>query len=97
MWVSTICEKEWGHDPGRVNWDEVVGMIVSVSALPKHWLIYSLAFILFRLFDILKPFPANVSQKLKQGWGVMTDDIVAAVYTNILLQIFFRFIFKSLS
>ncbi|MBN1466565.1 phosphatidylglycerophosphatase A [candidate division KSB1 bacterium] len=87
VWAATICEREWGHDAGRIVWDEVVGMMISIVALPKQALIYGAAFFLFRLFDIIKPFPANASQRLPKGWGVMIDDVIAALYTNIVLQI----------
>ncbi|MBN1559222.1 phosphatidylglycerophosphatase A [candidate division KSB1 bacterium] len=94
VWASTICEREWGHDAGRIVWDEVLGMMISIAALPKKWVIYVAAFFLFRLFDIVKPFPANVSQRLPKGWGVMVDDVIAALYTNIVLQIVFKCFFE---
>jgi phosphatidylglycerophosphatase A len=92
VWASGKAEDLWGHDAGRVNWDEVIGMMISVIALPKSLITYSAAFLLFRLLDIIKPFPANVSQKLPRGWGIMTDDLIAAAYSNLILQIAFRFI-----
>ena len=92
VWVSRLAEAKWGHDAGRINWDEVIGMLISVIALPKTWIVYLAAFLLFRLFDIVKPFPANRSQKLPGGWGIMTDDVIAAVYCNLTLQIVFRVI-----
>ncbi len=95
LWASTVCEEDWGHDPGKVVWDEVVGMMVTVMLLPKHWIVYAAAFMLFRLFDIIKPFPANKSQNLPKGWGVMVDDVIAAIFANIVLQIVFRLIFPS--
>lgn len=93
--ASIMCEKDWGTDPGRVVWDEMVGMMVSVAALPKHWIIFAAAFLLFRIFDVLKPFPINASQRLPHGWGVMIDDVIAAIYANILLQIWFQLIYPS--
>ncbi len=95
VWASTICETDWGHDPGRVVWDEVVGMMITVVALPKQWLIYLVAFAAFRFFDILKPFPINSSQRLPRGWGVMTDDVLAGIYANLVLQLLFRIIFTN--
>ena len=95
LWASTVCEEDWGHDPGKVVWDEVVGMMVAVFAMPKHWIIYAAAFVLFRVFDITKPFPANKSQNLPKGWGVMVDDVIAGLFANIILQIIFRLIFPS--
>ena len=90
VWASTISEKSWGHDPGKINWDEVVGMMVTVIAVPKSLVGYFIAFVLFRIFDVLKPFPINESQDLPKGWGVMTDDILAGIYSNIILQFIFR-------
>jgi phosphatidylglycerophosphatase A len=94
VWTATIAEETWGHDAGRINYDEVVGMAVTVIAVPKHYLVYVVSFFAFRLFDIVKPFPVNVSQKLPGGWGVMIDDVLAGIYGNILVQIIFRFIYK---
>jgi phosphatidylglycerophosphatase A len=58
-----------------------------LMGLPRHWIVYLLAFFLFRIFDIIKPQPANTSQKLPKGWGVMSDDVIAGIYTNVLLQL----------
>jgi phosphatidylglycerophosphatase A len=88
VWSATECEKLWNrHDPGQVNWDEVVGMMIALIGLPHHWIVYLFAFFLFRFFDIIKPQPANMSQKLPKGWGVMSDDVIAGIYTNVLLQL----------
>lgn len=97
VWASTICETDWGHDAGRIVCDEVVGMMITVVALPKHWVIYIAAFAAFRFFDILKPFPINASQRLPRGWGVMTDDVLAGIYANLVLQILFRVIFTKVA
>jgi phosphatidylglycerophosphatase A len=90
VWAAAVCEKQWGHDPGRVNWDEVVGMMISVLALPKTWPIYAAAFVLFRIFDIVKPFPVDRAERLPGGWGIMMDDVIAGIYANIALQIGLR-------
>ncbi|MBN1481875.1 phosphatidylglycerophosphatase A [candidate division KSB1 bacterium] len=97
VWAATICEQDWGHDPGRVVWDEVVGMMIAVYMMPKQWPIYASAFVLFRFFDILKPFPVHQSQKLPKGWGVMVDDVIAGIYAFIICHILFGLIFKSLT
>jgi len=94
IWASNIAEENWGHDPGRVNWDEVVGMIITVITLPKHWIIYVCGFFAFRFFDVIKPFPVNRMEKLPAGLGIMSDDVVAGIYANVVLQIVFRFIVK---
>lgn len=87
VWAAAVCEKQWGHDPGRVNWDEVVGMMISVVAVPKTWPMYVAAFVLFRAFDVIKPFPVNRAEKLPGGWGIMIDDVIAGVYANLAVQI----------
>ena len=94
VWASNIAEEFWGHDPGRVNWDEVIGMIITIIALPKHWIIYMCGFFVFRLFDVINPFPVNKLEKLPAGLGIMSDDVLAGIYANIVLQIVFRFIIK---
>jgi len=95
VWAATQAEKVWGHDAGRINWDEVAGQMVAVIALPKSLLIYLLAFIAFRVFDIIKPMPVNKAENLPRGWGVMTDDIIAGIYANLVLQIIVRFFFPG--
>ncbi len=85
--VSREVEKSAGHDPGIIVIDEVVGQGIALLFLPHEILYYAAAFILFRIFDIWKPFPIDQSQRLPNGWGVMTDDLLAGIYANIILQI----------
>lgn len=85
------AEKKLGHDSNKIVLDEFMGYFIAVVFLPKTVLIAVFAFILFRFFDIFKPEPVNILQKLPAGWGVMADDLMAGVYTNISLQIFIRF------
>ncbi len=87
VWASTRSERLLGRkDPGQVVIDEVAGMILSVLTLPRAPLVLLLAFVLFRLFDIVKPFPARQSQHFPGGIGVMLDDLVAGAYTLVLLS-----------
>lgn len=79
--------------------DEIAGMLITFLFLPKgpkgpKWLIFLLAgFITFRIFDILKPFPARlVERRLAGGWGVMCDDILAGVYANLFIRGIDKFI-----
>jgi phosphatidylglycerophosphatase A len=95
VWAATRIEiQTQKHDAGMINIDEVAGMFVSVLFLDRtgHWLWIGAAFFIFRLFDIVKPWPANVSQNLPRGWGVMTDDIIAGIYANLLLRVISLFI-----
>ncbi|MDM7925171.1 MAG: phosphatidylglycerophosphatase A [bacterium] len=96
-WASDVVEAEEVRagrrkDPSMVNVDEAFGMGVSALFWPSGasvaWLIP--AFLLFRLFDIVKPFPANRSQSLPGGWGIMADDLIAGVYANLALQVLMR-------
>lgn len=87
VWAAKIVEEKHGNDPGIIVIDEFVGQWISLLFLPRTIMVYLAAFLLFRIFDILKPFPANDSQKLTHGWGVMIDDVIAGIYTNLVLQI----------
>lgn len=75
-------------DHGSIVWDEIVAMMLILMFTPYHWAWWVAAFLLFRLFDIWKPFPIRqVDAQLKGGFGVMFDDILAAVYAIICLKI----------
>lgn len=96
VFSASIVEKETinrlgsnkGHDPSIIVIDEVIGMLIAVFAIPKTIPYLIAAFILFRLFDIVKPFPINKSQKIPYGWGIVIDDVIAGIYANIAIQIF---------
>ena len=78
-------------DPGCIVIDEVSGMFIGLLFLPYYdFNILTAAFLLFRIFDTVKPYPAWRLQKLKGSIGVMSDDIIAGIYTNIVLQAVFR-------
>jgi phosphatidylglycerophosphatase A len=76
-------EKHIGHDPGIIVIDEIVGMWVSLLFLPKMSAIIAAAFILFRIADIIKPWPASWCQRKSGGWAIMLDDVFAGIYANI--------------
>lgn len=74
-------------DSKHIVIDEIFGFMVAMAFLPNRFLYIVLGFFFFRLFDILKIFPANrIERKLKNGYGVVLDDFIAGVYTNLLLQ-----------
>lgn len=78
-------------DPGNIVWDEMVGYWLTVSLLPPTWTWWLAAFVLFRVFDILKPWPIRVlEQRVKGGLGIMLDDLVAAVYSMLTLAVLQR-------
>ncbi|MBI2281612.1 MAG: phosphatidylglycerophosphatase A [Bacteroidetes bacterium] len=77
----------WGKDPSKIVIDEAVGMWISMFFVPFSLLNLFLAFGLFRLFDIYKPFGIKKLEQLPGGIGVMADDILAGIYANIVLQL----------
>jgi phosphatidylglycerophosphatase A len=82
IWAGSRVERVLGRkDPGVIVIDEVAGMLLSVILLPR-----TIPFLLFRLFDVWKPFPARESQALTGGIGVMVDDVIAGVYTLVLVM-----------
>ncbi|HTZ11988.1 MAG TPA: phosphatidylglycerophosphatase A [Candidatus Margulisiibacteriota bacterium] len=89
--VSGSAERIAGRkDPSHIVIDEVSGMLLSLLFLPYDIKLLLLGFLLFRILDTLKPFPAGALQDLPGSLGVMGDDIIAAVYTNAILQFVFR-------
>jgi phosphatidylglycerophosphatase A len=74
------------EDPGLVVVDEVVGMWVSLLGLPLTGVTAVAGFVLFRVFDVFKPYPARDLERLPGGWGIMCDDVMAGVYANLLLR-----------
>ena len=76
------------HDSKEIVIDEVVGFLVTMALLPMTWQSFVLAFVLFRVLDILKPFPINwIDQKINGGVGVVADDIVAGIIANVFLHL----------
>lgn len=86
IWSATVVEQQWGKDSYRVVIDEIAGMCLSLLFIPIHLKSLLAGLLLFRLFDILKPFGIRRLEKLSGGWGVMLDDLLAGLYTNLLLQ-----------
>lgn len=92
IWSAGEAEKYFGKDSGKIVIDEIVGIFFSLALIPLSWKTGLAAFLLFRLFDIWKPFPARWCQDhLPGGWGVVMDDVVAGIYANLILQVFKRF------
>jgi len=91
--VSGAAEAAFGRkDPQYIVIDEVAGMMLSLLWLPAYNIkVFFLAFLLFRALDTIKPYPALQAQQCHGAVGIMGDDIVAAVYTNIVLQSVLRF------
>ena len=78
------------HDPGEIVIDEIVGFMITMTWLPQNWQTYALAFVFFRFFDIVKPFPIRqIDQRVKGGFGTTLDDVAAGLVANVLLQVIF--------
>ncbi len=74
------------HDHGGIVWDEIVGYCLAVAFVPLQWQWLLAAFALFRFFDIVKPWPIRqIDKKISGGFGIMIDDVIAALFTMILL------------
>ena len=85
-WAADVAERALEvKDPGAIVVDEVAGMTLSVLLVPLTPTTLVAGFVLFRIFDVAKPFPANVAQRLPGGIGVMLDDLVAGLYALLLL------------
>ncbi|WP_455498509.1 phosphatidylglycerophosphatase A family protein [Coprobacter sp.] len=86
VWSADVLEPEWGKDPSRVVVDEMVGVWIALLAVPGNNVWYILyAFLFFRFFDIFKPLGIRKMEQLDGGIGVMADDILAGIYSFILL------------
>ena len=86
IWAAGVAEEVLGgHDHSRIVIDEVSGMLMAGIFLPGTWLAAGLAFVLFRIFDVVKPFPAGlIDGRVHGGLGVVGDDLVAGVYAGLL-------------
>ena|SRR5271167_480968 len=95
VWAAGRAERLFGcRDPGPVVVDEVVGQMVTLLACPgASWKVLLAGFALFRFFDVVKPFPAGRAEHLPGGWGIMTDDVVAGIYSMASLSAV-RFVLK---
>ena len=88
VWAAGVCGERYGaHDHGRIVVDEIVGQFIALASFPARpeWLLAG--FLLFRVFDVWKPFPARrIDEQWRTPFGVMADDVVAGVYANLALQ-----------
>jgi phosphatidylglycerophosphatase A len=87
-WAAHRAERQLGvKDPGVIVIDEVAGMTLSILPFPLTPSVLIAGFVLFRLFDIVKPFPAGASQRATGGVGVMVDDLIAGLYALVVIAI----------
>jgi len=87
IYVGNKFDKVYGKDPAECTVDEMVGQWITLLFLPKTILITILAFLTWRLFDIIKPYPARKLEKLTGGIGIMADDVVASIYSLIFVHL----------
>ena len=87
VWSAAITARDLGAaDPGVVVIDEAVGMLITLAFMPLGWRGVVAGFVLFRLFDIIKPYPCGRAERLPGGWGIMADDVLAGAYANLVLR-----------
>ena len=87
-WAAGVAERRYqARDPGVVVIDEVLGMLITLFAIRPGWRLALAGFVLFRLFDVIKPYPINRLERLPGGLGIMADDAMAAIYANIGLRL----------
>lgn len=91
VWSANEVEPYWGKDDKKVVIDEVAGMCISLLFIPVELNYILAALVLFRFFDIVKPFYIRRTEKLAGGWGVMMDDVVSGIYSNVILQLILYF------
>ncbi len=89
IWLCEVTANDLGvHDHGGIVWDEILGFLITMTAVPSDWRFVVLGFVLFRLFDIWKPWPISwLDSKVSGGLGIMVDDVLAGIYALIVLQI----------
>jgi phosphatidylglycerophosphatase A len=88
VWSANAAERHFGGvDPAPVILDEVVGMLITLAFLPVSITGAVVGFLLFRLFDVVKPWPANRLEAVHGGLGVMADDAMAGVYGNVAMRL----------
>jgi phosphatidylglycerophosphatase A len=87
IWICDIAAKKLGeHDFGGIVWDEIAGYLITLWLVPFSWQAVGLGFILFRLFDIAKPWPIRwIDRKVHGGLGIMLDDVLAGIFAAAVL------------
>ncbi|AHK79199.1 phosphatidylglycerophosphatase [Ectothiorhodospira haloalkaliphila] len=88
IWICGESSRRLGvHDHPGIVWDEIAGFLITMIAAPAGWIWILVGFLLFRLFDILKPWPIGwLDKHLEGGTGIMLDDVLAGIYALIVLQ-----------
>ena len=91
VWACGKVVPSWGHDPSKIVIDETCGMFITMLAIDFNFINLITGFILFRVFDILKPFGIRkIDQITSTNHTVMLDDVLAGIYANVVLQVFIK-------
>lgn len=88
VWICGVAAQKLGeHDFGGIVWDEVAGFLITMSLVPASWQAVAWGFVLFRLFDIIKPWPIGwIDRQVKGGLGIMLDDVLAGIFAAVALR-----------
>ena len=87
VWSAGRAESFLGHDAKKIVIDEWAGMFVSLLFLPHRLDVFIAAFVFFRFFDVIKPYPSGKAESWPRGWGITFDDIFAGIYANLICQL----------
>ncbi|MBU8933283.1 MAG: phosphatidylglycerophosphatase A [candidate division Zixibacteria bacterium] len=87
IWVAGEAESYYGHDSKKIVMDEWAGMFIAIILVPFSLTNYAIAFVAFRIFDVIKLPPAAQAERLPRGWGVTMDDVVAGIQANIATRV----------
>lgn len=92
VWLCQVTERDLGvHDHPGIVWDEIVGYLITMFMAPAGWIWIVAGFVLFRLFDIWKPFPIRqIERRIRGGFGNMLDDALAGLYSLAAMHVLFR-------
>lgn len=94
VWICDVTSRDFGeHDHSGIVWDEVIGYWITMTAIPFDWKWVIAGFVLFRIFDVIKPWPIrDIDRKVGGGFGVMIDDVLAGVYAWVILFLLVRYV-----
>ena len=89
IWICGVAARQMGvHDDPSIVWDEIVGFLITMIAVPPGWIWIVVGFVLFRFFDIAKPWPIRViDRRVSGGMGIMMDDVLAGVFALVSIHI----------
>ena len=92
IWICGRTSSDLGvHDHGGIVWDEIIGYLLAMALAPDGWIWILVGFLLFRFFDILKPWPIRwCDQRVAGGFGIMFDDLLAGLYAGVVMQVLQR-------